>query len=773
MAEKPDVTPVPDPIDLSEKIEISDELEALIKTLKPDDNKHNIEVLEEAIEAAKIEAKKVPHRSKDWLVSFLTGKRYLLLANSADNGEDKLKFAAKAKEYLHDEKDIKQLEIISIVGQVDALMKSDHKKTSSDYIANELLIHSQKLESLGRTKEAKSVLIIQRMMSAGAVINTDTPEALARLDEAEKIAEETGFEQGVFKVRSLKYKLEAHYQPTPLKALALMRKSLEEIEKTSDKYGKADAEADIYYLQAHSSRELQEKITNFHKAAEKYFESGHLEMGHEAAARGFMLQVHLPQIPISEVLKYQRKSFEAFEKGGRKNLAHNMRGAYYGTLAIKRGLLEDKKNLFLKYSFQAIEEFQKAGNVSEFNYFLGNVALILGKDLPETERLKHLAVAADLLNKTRQGNGKFAEYQYLLTKANIEADSTTERELREKALSALEEFISSVEADIARGEKRKEVEDWLKNTQTPLLITLRSDSHRLRAYLSPTPEGKKKEYSEALTLLEELKRNNPKEILLATFNIGMLYVEIGEYDKAIKEFDEAERADTTSEQIKRARAYAQKLLEKGFRELKEERDLRNEFLAAHSLSAGQIPTHIEGFVPKVMKIIKKRGEGFERSPGTYSQKKETELRDEFLQDLNAMFPGDATSESMVGNGKTDLRIKNPLNPADEAIAECKWWQGSKGYIGAKEQLFGYVPPRQAYAFMITFTDRKDFDAVYEEAKMTTAAMADYEENSLKEFNSPFGDKKFAFISKHKTLKGGSVWIYHLLFNLWSKSSGAN
>jgi hypothetical protein len=165
-----------------------------------------------------------------------------------------------------------------------------------------------------------------------------------------------------------------------------------------------------------------------------------------------------------------------------------------------------------------------------------------------------------------------------------------------------------------------------------------------------------------------------------------------------------------------------------------------------------------------MRTIVRRGETFERSARSYSEKGETELRDEFLSDLNRVFPGDATSESMIGNGKTDLRIKNPIQSSDEAIGECKWWKGEEGYLKAKDQLLSYLPPRQPYGLLITFSKTKDFDSTYSKAKQAVESSDGYEQGSLRDFET-FGGKRFAFLSRHKVEKGGYVWIYHILFNL--------
>ena len=608
------------------------------------------------------------------------------------------------------------------------------------------------------------------MYEAGKFFNIDKPEALNYLYEAEKICIEENNTDGVHKMRSLRYHLEAKIQPTPQQAIEFLKKGLTEIEKTKDKFGKAREEGHIHYLQSFIDSNLEDKIKNLLEAGELYL-SDNLELqGYEAVARANQLSVYKQGISIEETQRYQKKSAEAYEKAGLKNMAHNMRGGYYGTLAVKRGIIDNKRKWFLKYSFLAIDEFKLAGNISEFNFLMGHVGLILNNHLSDQEKINNLEIVSKLLNQNRKGAGDFAKYQLFLAKANLEADMNRQREFREIALKALINFASQLEIDISDKIKRKEMIRWL-NTQKPLLLTLKSDIHRLKALLITEKLARNREYFEAQKLLEEIERSFPEQQLNALFNLGMLFIEKEEFDQAIGVFNQALAIDPSNGQFKKALEYSQRLLVRGFREMKDEREIRNEFSAMYNvLDVGQVPTHIENFVSKVIRVITNRCHGFERSPKSYSKKLEPELRDEILQDLNKIFPGDATAETMVGNGKTDLRIKNPIDHNDEAIAECKWWGGVKAYIEAKKQLFGYLPPQCTYGFQITFCKQKDFNAVYEEAKNSIIQLSDYEKNSLRE-TTVFGGKKCLFTTKHRFDKNGQIFIHHLLFNIYSAPVG--
>lgn len=744
-----------------EDVPVSDELEALIKSLRRNRPAHNAKVLEAAIVVTK--DKEQNHPKYGEILNFLQGKLSEQLAIATEDLGKKLEHLENAKKYLSGE-DAKKIEGLSIQARMQIFMDQKEEIGDPAKIAQQLGNFSEAFVRAGHKRDASFARVLQCMFEAGRLFRTSRPEALASIEEAEKICREEGLEDGAYKMRSFRYSLEARYQKTPQEALVLMQNSLEEIEKTKDKHSKERTLADIHYLKGIISSNIDEKIKHFLKAGEYYLADDFNNSGYESVARAHRIAVHQPGIPIEKVQQHQKKSAAAYEKAGMKEMAHNMRGGYYGTLAIKRGLFDGKGKYFMKYSLEAIREFEKAGNFQEMDFLVGNIALMIAKGKNDQARVEHLEFAARALNKSRKGTGEFANYQLFLTKAGIEMDPGKRHEYRVKALGALENFIKYIEEEVSLRFVDKRGQKW-KEEQGFLNLNLKADAHQLRATLATDPTQRKQEYGKAVELLEEICSKYPNQLMAARFQLGMLYIEMEEFDKAIQEFERAKEIGPSDKQVEQALGYARNLLAKGFRELKKEREMKSAFTALHMLGVGQVPTHIVGFVPRVLNIITERGRTFERAPITYVQKKETELRDEILQDLNLAFVGDATSESLIGNGKTDIRIKNPISPNDEAIGECKWWSGQKAYLEAKEQLLGYLPPTQSYGLILTFCNRADFKAVYEEAKHATEAMGDYVSGSIRE-TEIFGGKRIMFISKHLSKKGGDVFLYHLFFNLY-------
>ena len=210
-------------------------------------------------------------------------------------------------------------------------------------------------------------------------------------------------------------------------------------------------------------------------------------------------------------------------------------------------------------------------------------------------------------------------------------------------------------------------------------------------------------------------------------------------------------------------SYAQNLLKTGYRKYKEEFEMMREFEAKSTNMGVTYTSATKDFVPAALRLVCKKGFQLEEMPRSQIKKSENELRDELLLSLGIEFSGDATAESLIGDGKTDIRVKNPLEPTDKFIIECKWWTGPKAYNDAKKQLFRYLPPQQKYGCLVTFIKEKAFSTVFESAQKTTVKMDDYVRDSIENWPIIKRDRDFFFISKHKNSKGGTTAIYHIFF----------
>ena len=79
----------------------------------------------------------------------------------------------------------------------------------------------------------------------------------------------------------------------------------------------------------------------------------------------------------------------------------------------------------------------------------------------------------------------------------------------------------------------------------------------------------------------------------------------------------------------------------------------------------------------VIHIMDNQGRQFEKTPDTYKNSGENDLRNILLVNLNSFFEGRATGETFNGKGKTDIHLN--IAKGDILICECKIWAGQELY----------------------------------------------------------------------------------------------
>ena len=152
---------------------------------------------------------------------------------------------------------------------------------------------------------------------------------------------------------------------------------------------------------------------------------------------------------------------------------------------------------------------------------------------------------------------------------------------------------------------------------------------------------------------------------------------------------------------------------------------------------------------------------FEKTPKTYENLGEENLRDLLLANLNSVFEGKAAGETFNNKGKSDIYLN--IDKGNILVSECKFYGGEKLYHDTINQLLGYLTWRQNYGIMITFSKNKDFTKVIDDAESIITSHITYQ-SGLKKLDDSH------FISKH-TLPTDDykyVEIHHLYYNLHYK-----
>jgi len=164
-------------------------------------------------------------------------------------------------------------------------------------------------------------------------------------------------------------------------------------------------------------------------------------------------------------------------------------------------------------------------------------------------------------------------------------------------------------------------------------------------------------------------------------------------------------------------------------------------------------------VMDIIQIIDNQGRQFEKTPKTYQNSEEEDLRNVLLVGLNTVFEGKATGETFSNKGKSDIYLN--INKGNILVSECKIWAGKQLYINTIDQLLGYLTWRTNYGIMITFARNKDFTKI-----LTEAHQAIQQNPSYKNGFHKISDTHF--ISHHSlpTDSMKNVEIPHLFYNLY-------
>lgn len=163
----------------------------------------------------------------------------------------------------------------------------------------------------------------------------------------------------------------------------------------------------------------------------------------------------------------------------------------------------------------------------------------------------------------------------------------------------------------------------------------------------------------------------------------------------------------------------------------------------------------------ILTYVDQQCETFERTPASYKTLWEVELRDIILSALNWIFPKDATAETFVKKGKTDIHLK--IEKWEILIFECKNWWWEKVYLETIDQLMWYVTWKENYGVIIMFSKNKDFSKILEQIPWIIQKHPQYK-SGFKKINSHH------FISDHTFPEdsGKTIRVHHLIYNIYSE-----
>lgn len=111
----------------------------------------------------------------------------------------------------------------------------------------------------------------------------------------------------------------------------------------------------------------------------------------------------------------------------------------------------------------------------------------------------------------------------------------------------------------------------------------------------------------------------------------------------------------------------------------------------------------------ILSVVSNMVHVMERSPRSFVNMQEEDIRQHFLVQLNGQYEGKATGETFNESGKTDILIREL--DKNIFIAECKFWEGPDAFTKAINQLLGYTSWRDTKTAIILFNRNKSFSDV--------------------------------------------------------------
>lgn len=163
-------------------------------------------------------------------------------------------------------------------------------------------------------------------------------------------------------------------------------------------------------------------------------------------------------------------------------------------------------------------------------------------------------------------------------------------------------------------------------------------------------------------------------------------------------------------------------------------------------------------VVDIIHIIDNQGRQFEKTPKTFMNSGEEDFRNVILVGLNALFEGNATGETFMAKGKTDIYLN--IAKGNILVCECKIWGGQKLYGETIDQILSYLTWRVNYGVIITFVRNKSFTNVLTEHEAPISRHLSYR-NGFKKLTDTH------FISQHSlpTDNQKNVELHHLFYHV--------
>jgi len=160
----------------------------------------------------------------------------------------------------------------------------------------------------------------------------------------------------------------------------------------------------------------------------------------------------------------------------------------------------------------------------------------------------------------------------------------------------------------------------------------------------------------------------------------------------------------------------------------------------------------------ILSVIERLAKSIERSPSTFADMEEEQIRDIILVDLNGHYEGNATGETFNSQGKTDILIRE--KDRSVFIAECKFWKGKKELHAAIDQILGYLTWRDSKTALLIFSKNMAFSNV-----LSSLAENIPKHSNFKKELQKVNDNHVRYVFSRRGDPGMDLYLAVLAFNI--------
>lgn len=622
----------------------------------------------------------------------------------------------------------------------------------------------------GRNNSYHEHMGTAHMFKAITQFHVNILNSFKELDESIKHFEITGKNEFIFKLRGMKYRLLSYFQPSLQQRLVLLNKQLDEIVKTSDRFGITDCKACISFLSARLEKKWQNKRKLFKESADLFRKDKNFPGYHVAKGYEFLWAIHNKSLGIDKSINLLKRSRDHFQKGNDPIGFNNACGQFYLLKAIKEGVIKKSEKKFVDNILKANHHYAKCNNSKYVNLTAGVLLFELAIKLPSDKAKETYKKAAEILQSINDAFSNLAYYSYYKLEAYSDLKEIDySSECLQKAACYLEKWIDTQAVKIS--ERAGKTKYQLFENINELIAFYRAETFYLKGISAKNKEEREKYLETAIEKYDETIKSGflTVDALRAK---GWAFMFLFMCDKAHSAFEEASRLEPGNKGIKSDLEFSLKQLKKGFQDikilLKEEYNFSRKLMdrlsakISHSQSLlGPNYTPEQDFFNLSLTYIQKAGLAIEENYPNHKNKDEEALRDELVQCLK-MFNVNVSAEDKKAKGKRDIAIKD-FESDKEFAAECLVWKGEKYYQTKKDQLFDrYLTWHNKQAALITFVRNRDFQSIIAKSQEAAKKLSGIIDDSFQDLSS---EHSILFVSKHNHSSGTTILLFHIFFHL--------